>query len=102
VNVREIGWYGAVVQEVTRYGFVGLRVDAYNPNADATQQRGATLVPRDQTITTWSPLAGAVLPGRGRLTFEYDHVLNLAGLDSRGVPTALREDAWAFRLQVDL
>ena len=102
VNVREIGWYAAFLQEVTRYGLVGLRVDAYDPNADATRQSGASLVPRDQTITTWSPLVGAVLPGRGRLMFEYDHILNLAGLDARGVPAALREDTWALRLQVEL
>ena len=102
VDVREIGWYAAFVQEVTPYGLLGLRVGAYDPNADATQQRGANLVPRDQTITTWSPLVGFVLPGRARMVFEYDHILNLAGLDSRGVPTALREDTWALRLQVEL
>jgi hypothetical protein len=102
VDVREVGWYAAFVQEVTQYGLVGLRVGAYNPNADATTQQGANLVPRDQTITTWSPLVGLVLPGRARLTFEYDHILNLAGLDARGVPTALREDTAALRLQVEL
>jgi len=102
VDVREIGWYAALVQEVTPYGLVGLRVGAYNPNADATIQQGASLVPRDQTITTYSPLVGLVLPGRTRMVFEYDHVLNLAGLDARGVPTALREDTWALRLQVEL
>jgi hypothetical protein len=102
VDVREIGWYAAFIQEVTPYGLVGLRVGAYNPNADATTQQGANLVPRDQTITTWSPIAGLVLPGHARLTFEYDHVLNLAGLDARGVPTALREDTAALRLQVEL
>ncbi len=102
VDVREIGWYAALVQEITPYGLLGLRLGAYDPNADATIQRGALLVPRDQTITTWSPLVGLVLPGRARIVFEYDHILNLAGLDSRGVPTSIREDAWALRLQVEL
>jgi hypothetical protein len=102
IDLREVGWYAAYVQEVTPYGLVGLRVDAYNPNGDATTQLGGNLAPRDQTITTWSPLVGLVLPGHARLVFEYDHVLNLAGIDSRGVPTALREDQWALRLQVEL
>ena len=102
VSLREVGWYVAYAQEVTRYGVVGLRVDAYNPNGDATAQRGTTLLPVDQTITTWSPLVGLVLPDRARLVFEYDRVLNHAGLSPSGVPTQLREDQWAVRLQVEL
>jgi hypothetical protein len=101
-NLREIGWYVAYVQEVTRYGFVGLRVDAYNPNGDATTQLGGVLLPVNQTITTWSPLVGLVLPDRARLLFEYDHVLNHEGLNSLGVPTGLPEDQWAVRLQVEM
>jgi hypothetical protein len=102
IDVREVGWYAAYVQEVTPYGLVGLRVDAYDPNADTTIQRGANLLPRDATITTWSPMVGLVLPGRARLVFEYDHILDLLGLDARGVPTDLRNDQWALRLQVEL
>jgi hypothetical protein len=102
VNLREIGWYVAYIQEVTRWGVVGLRVDSYNPNADATTQLGGTLLPLDQTITTWSPLVGLVLPDRARLVFEYDHILNHSGLDPRGVPAGLPEDQWALRLQVEM
>jgi hypothetical protein len=102
VNLREVGWYIAYAQEITRYGLVGLRVDAYNPNGDATTQRGASLLPVDQTITTWSPMAGLVLPDHARLVFEYDRVLNHAGLSATGVPTELREDQWALRLQVEM
>jgi hypothetical protein len=101
-NLREIGWYVAYVQEITRYGLVGLRVDAYNPNADATTQLGGNVLPLDQTITTWSPLVGLVLPDRARLVFEYDHILNHQGLDPRGVPVDLPEDQWAVRLQVEM
>ena len=102
VDLREVGGYFAYVQEITAYGLVGLRVDAYNPNSDATTQRGGNILPLDQTITTWSPLVGLVLPGRARLVFEYDHILNLEGIDSRGVPTDLRDDQWALRLQVEM
>jgi hypothetical protein len=102
ISLREIGWYVAYAQEVTRWGLVGLRVDAYNPNGDATAQRGAALLPVDQTITTWSPLFGVVLPDHARLVFEYDRILNHSGLSSSGVPTQLAEDQWALRLQVEL
>jgi hypothetical protein len=102
INLREVGWYVAYVQEITRYAMVGLRVDSYNPNGDATRQAGGTVLPVDQTITTWSPLVGLVLPERARLVFEYDHILDHEGLDSRGVPADLRNDQWALRLQVDL
>jgi hypothetical protein len=101
-NLREVGWYVGYLQEITRYAVVGLRVDAYNPNGDATTLLGGTLLPIDQTITTWSPLLGLVLPDRARLMFEYDHILNHEGLDARGVPADLREDQWALRLQVEM
>ncbi len=102
VNLREVGWYAAYLQEITPYAIVGLRVDAYDPNGDATEQRAGTVLPVDQTITTWSPLVGLVLPDRARLVFEYDRILDHEGIDSRGVPTDLRNDQWALRLQVDL
>jgi hypothetical protein len=101
-NLREVGWYVGFLQEVTRYGVIGLRVDAYNPNGDATTPLGGTLLPLDQTITTWSPIAGLILPDRARLMFEYDHIVNHEGLDSRGVPADIREDQWALRLQVEM
>jgi hypothetical protein len=101
-NLREVGWYVAYVQEIAKYGLIGLRVDGYNPNGDATTQLGGALLPLDQTITTWSPLVGLVLPDRARLVFEYDHILNHQGLDSRGVPADLPEDQWALRLQVEM
>jgi hypothetical protein len=47
-------------------------------------------------------MVGLVFPGRARLVFQYDHILDLLGLDARGVPTDLRNDQWALRLQVEL
>jgi hypothetical protein len=102
VNLREVGWYVAYVQEISRYGLLGFRVDAYNPNADSTRTIAGNILPVDQTITTFSPLVGAVLPNRGRLVFEYDRIVDHEGLDARGVPTDLRNDQWALRLQVEM
>jgi hypothetical protein len=100
IDLREIGWYVGFLQEVTRWGVVGLRVDSYDPNLDATNQIAGSVLPLDQTVTTYSPLVGLVLPGHARLLFEYDHIVNRAGLDANGVPASLREDQWAVRLQV--
>ena len=102
INLREIGWYVAYVQEISRYGLLGFRLDAYDPNADSTRTIAGTFLPLDQTITTFSPLVGVVLPNRGRLVFEYDRIVDHEGLDARGVPTDLRNDQWALRLQVEM
>ena len=102
IDFREVGWYVAFLQEITPYAVIGLRVDAYNPNGDSTTQRAGTVFPVDQTITTWSPMVGLVLPNRARFVFQYDHVADHEGLDARGVPTDLRNDQWALRLQVEL
>jgi hypothetical protein len=102
INLREVGWYVAYAQEITRYGVLGFRVDSYNPNGDSTTQLGANLLPRDQAITTYSPLVGLVLPDRARLVFEYDHIVDHEGITPQGVPTDLRNDQWALRLQVEM
>jgi hypothetical protein len=102
IDLREVGWYAGYVQEVTPYAVVGLRIDAYNPNGDSTRQLGGNVLPLDQTITTFSPLVGLVLPNRARLVFQYDHIRDHEALDARGVPTDLRNDQWALRLQVEL
>jgi len=102
IDLREVGWYAAYVQEITRYAVVGLRVDAYDPNGDATASRAGNVLPLDQTITTISPMVGLVLPNRARLVFQYDHISDHEGIDARGVPTDLRNDQWALRLQVEL
>jgi hypothetical protein len=102
-DTRELGWYAALLQEITPYGVVGLRVDSYNPNLDSSAPLGGALLPTDQTVTTWSPLIGLVLPAdHTRLVFEYDRVIDHLGLSPTGVPVDLRNDQWALRLQADL
>lgn len=102
VDVRELGFYAAFVQEVTRYGFVGFRFDAYDPNADFLRSNGGKLLPTSRAIQTFSPVVGVQLPDRARLLFQYNAVRNLLGLDTRGVPTSLAMDHFAIRLQVQL
>lgn len=98
-DVRELAWYVAFLQDVTRYGVVGFRADYYDPNSDALDARRGDVVPRDASILTISPLVGAVLPGHGRLIVQYDHILDSLGRDATGVPTDLRNDVLTARVQ---
>ena len=102
VDVRELGYYAAFVQEITPYGIAGLRFDTYDPNADFFDKRQGKLVPTSQAIHTFSPLVGLALPGYARLIFQYDVVRDLLAKDARGVPVDLRNDRWTLRLQVSL
>jgi hypothetical protein len=100
VDQRELGYYGALVQEIGGYGAVGFRYDVYNPNLDAFDSRRARLLPYSQAITTYAPLLALTLPQHARLSFEYDFITNALGRDSRGVPTSLAMNTWTLRLQV--
>jgi hypothetical protein len=102
VDVRELGFYVALTQEIGDYAVVGFRYDYYDPNSDAFSKRGGQLLPFNEAIKTASPLVGVSLPDRARLLFEYDIVENAMGLSTAGVPTNLKDNGWAVRLQVQL
>jgi hypothetical protein len=101
-DVRELGYYVAFTQEITRYGVVGFRYDFYDPNADFLEQRRGNLVPASQRIYTLSPLVGLVLPQRARLLFQYDAINDRLGRNARGVPADFKNNEWTLRLQVNL
>jgi hypothetical protein len=102
VDLREVAYYGAIVQEVTPYALVGFRFDSYDPNADFLDARAGEVLPTSQTITTVSPLVGAVLPGRAKLIFQYDFIEDALTRDEVGVPTDLENDRFTTRLQVQM
>jgi hypothetical protein len=102
VNQRELGYYVALVQEVTKWGVVGLRFDYYDPNFDVADQRLGKLLPFSEAISTWSPMIGLVLPDRARLVFQYDAIHNAFGRSVVGVPTSLQDNVATLRLQVQL
>jgi hypothetical protein len=100
-DLRETSFFVSLEQDITRFAFVGVRADLYNPDSDfLTSDRGQPMV-TDQTITTISPHAGLVLPGRGRLVFQYNFVNNAEGLALNGVPTSLDSNNWTVRLQAE-
>ena len=101
-DIRHFGWYAFFLQDLGRYAVAGVRADVYDPNSDVLDKRAGKLVPSDQTITTVSPIVGAVLPDRARLLLQYDIVRDHLARDARGVPTDLKNNLLTVRLQVEL
>lgn len=102
VDARQAGGYVALTHELTRYGMFGFRAAIYDPNSDIIETRAAKAVPKEQTIKTFSPLVGLVLPGRARLLFQYDFIRDYLARDEAGVPTDADNDQMTLRLQVEL
>lgn len=99
-DLRELGWYVAVTQQLGRWCAVGVRYDRYDPDADARQQVGANLVPRDKTFSTLSVVAAAMVQPYGRLSFEWDHNTNALAVDVTGAGATLGGDVLTLRGQV--
>ena len=95
-DLREIGWTAGATQEITRYAIVGVRYDRYQPDADASQQLGARLVPTDMSVSTWAFL-GALRYDGARLLLEYDRNTNAQGRAASGAPTTLAADTLTLR-----
>jgi hypothetical protein len=98
-DLREIGYYVAVTQEITRYGMLGFRYDRYSPDADASEQIGAKPVPRDNSVSTFA-VSGAFRYAFARLIVEYDHQSNALGRAPDGTPTTRPDDSLTFRGEV--
>ncbi|MDC0740450.1 hypothetical protein [Polyangium mundeleinium] len=111
-DLRELGFHVGITQELSRYVMIGVRYDRYNPDQDASEQRGKDLVPRDSTYSTVS-IAAALRytpPTRTfardnpfpalRVVLEYDHRNNALGRTAGGLPTTLGDDSFAIRGEV--
>ena len=98
-DLRELGWYLGVTQELTRWGMIGVRYDTYDPDADARDQRAFGLVPKDSSLETWS-FMGQVRWKTARLLAQYDHRSNALGRDVTGAPTTLEDDSFTLRAVV--
>ena len=102
VDARQLGGYVALSQELLRYGVVGFRASYYDPNSDIIEVRGGRALPKTQTVKTFSPLIGFVLPDRARLLLQYDFVRDYLARDAVGVPADAKNDQFTARLQVEL
>ena len=102
VDARQAGGYVALTHELRRYGMFGFRAAIYDPNSDLIETRGGKTLPKVQTVKTFSPLVGVVLPGRARLLLQYDFIRDYLARDEVGVPTDADNDQLTLRLQVEL
>ncbi len=102
LDQRELGFFVAGEQEVSKWGVVGLRYDFYDPNSNAFDKRGGTLNPFSQAVTTVSPMGALVLPDRARLILQYDAIQNAFARSTVGSPTNLKNNVVTLRLQVML
>jgi hypothetical protein len=99
-DLRQLGWYVGVTQELTKYAAIGLRYDQYNPDLDSDDLENGVKVPKDSTYSTIAVSAAARYPGRARLIAEYDHNTNALGRTMGGQPTTLADDAFILRGEV--
>jgi hypothetical protein len=98
-DLRELGYYLALVQDIGRFLQAGIRYDFYDPNRDSTDQQQARQVPSSQTYESWSFVAGARIPS-GRLIAQYDVNRNHNGRTAAGLPTNLADNAFTLRAEV--
>ena len=99
-DLREVGWSVAVVQEVTQHAMAGVRFDRYDPDRDASEQRGADFVPVDARYSTLSVMAAWRWRDTGRFSVQYDHNDNPLGRSETGEPARLAADRVTVRGQV--
>lgn len=111
-DMREFGWQIALTQEIGRFFMVGMRYDQYDPDADASEQRGTNIVPKDDTYSTFALAAGfrytppswtfdkhSAFPAL-RVIVEYNFRSNALGRTPGGLPTTLGDDSFAMRGEV--
>jgi hypothetical protein len=99
---RQLGYYVAVLQDVTRHALVGFRYDYYDPRADVFGNKNGKFVPLKASVKTFSPLIGARLPAGLKLFGQWDIVRDHMATDVRGVPADRKNNAVTLRLQGEL
>ena len=102
MNQRMFGYYVAFSQEFTKWAIAGFRFDFYDPHSDLFESRAGRIHAYDQSIRTYSMVAGFQLPERARLLLQYDIVRDNYGRDGTGVPQDLSNNTLTLRLQVQL
>lgn len=99
-DLRERGFVAGFVQELGAHLAAGGRYDLYDPDADASEQRAATVVPVDARYTAWTATAAWRWADLDRVTLEYQRVTNPLGRTPAGLPTTLGGSTIAVRGQL--
>jgi hypothetical protein len=98
-DLRELGYYAQVLQELSKRVQVGVRYDHYDPDADTTDTQSGVLVPSISAFSS-TAIAAALRFENGRLVLEYDVNRNHLGRAADGTPGNLRDNALLVRAEV--
>ena len=99
---RQLGYYVALLQDVTKHGLIGVRYDYYNPRADVFGNQNGKVVPIKASVKTISPLVGVRLPDSLKLLAQWDMMRDHLATDARGVPADRKNNTVTVRLQGEL
>jgi hypothetical protein len=101
-DLREMGYYVALVQDLGRFVQAGVRYDRYDPDRDSTDRVAAAVLLSSQAVSTVALAVAARLriDGlAGRLLLQYDINRNHAGRDLSGLPTNLASNVLTLRAE---
>lgn len=98
-DLRELGYYLGITQELSPFVRIGLRYDFYDPDADAQEQRGTERVPLSTSFSSLAATLAGCYPRYGRLALEYQHNRNSLGRSAAGIPITLGRDVLLVRAQ---
>ena len=99
-DMREMGYYLALVQDFGRYLQAGVRYDRYDPDRDSTDRVSAVVVPSSQAVSTVALALAARWKIGGltnRILLQYDVNRNHNGRDAAGLPANLANNAFTLR-----
>jgi hypothetical protein len=101
-DMREMGYYLALVQDFGKHLQVGVRYDRYDPDQDSTDRVAGTVLLSSQAVSTFAvSVAGRWKIGglTNRLLLQYDVNRNHSGRDQAGLPTNLASNAFTMRAE---
>jgi hypothetical protein len=98
-DLRHLSAYVAVVQDITRYGIFGARYDFYDPNIDLLISQRGLVSPIPSSVHTLALTGGVRWPGIGRLTAQYDFIIDHLARGANGRPADLKNNRLTVRLQ---
>jgi len=101
-DMREMGYYLALVQDFGKHLQAGIRYDRYDPDQDSTDRVAATVVLSSQVVST----VGVAVAGRwkigglaSRLLLQYDVNRNHFGRNQAGLTSNLASNAFTLRAE---
>jgi hypothetical protein len=101
-DMREMGYYLALVQDFGKHLQAGIRYDRYDPDQDSTDRVAATVLLSSQVVST----VGVAVAGRwkiggltNRLLLQYDVNRNHFGRNQAGLTSNLASNAFTLRAE---